>query len=588
MDFLILVLAVAALILAIRNSSRIGQLERREPVRHDETERKSVAQASSKSGTVSALRFQNPEQGVHRTRALQNEPIKENSFVSWIKENTLMKIGAFFIILAIIWFARYAFENQWIGEFGRIALGLIVSAMFMFYGFYDSFKAKSRGAVLMVVGMVGVLSTTYFARELYAMFTPASALAFMFIAVVFNSFASYYFNNRNLALATLILASFAPFLTKSANPDFYGLFYYLAVLVLGSLWLLYLKKWHSLLLTSFFISSFYSLVAFGEFSIHQNETLFAYFFAAIFYISSLVALIKHADDKSTRSKYLFLSVLSVFFVLFWTLAGMPKEVYSYTLLFWAVVFLTGSFASYVLYKKESPFIMYGAAAVLFFIIITAIELEFQLWLLAFSAEAMILTLAGAFLTRSAEISAKIATVFALPTLIAMNYALIILGKSHAGTDIFSDMYISMYIFTFVNVVTPFMLASHFKEEAEYKKIKNVNSALIISASLSVALFIWSIPHSLFAYDLATLLSLSIYTVIGLILYFNNFSRRKVFFHKLGIVVLVSVIIRLMLVEFWKLETLPRVIIAVLVGLALVSTAYMRSHNNQNKEYEKNQ
>ena len=49
-------------------------------------------------------------------------------FVTWIKEDWLMKLGALLLLIGFGWFATYAFLNNWIGPAGRISLGLGLGA----------------------------------------------------------------------------------------------------------------------------------------------------------------------------------------------------------------------------------------------------------------------------------------------------------------------------------------------------------------------------------------------------------------------------------------------------------------------------
>ena len=61
---------------------------------------------------------------------LAGKPISEqeqtpNKFVIWLKEDWLMKLGAFLFIVGFGWFVSYAFANNWVGPFGRISIGIV-------------------------------------------------------------------------------------------------------------------------------------------------------------------------------------------------------------------------------------------------------------------------------------------------------------------------------------------------------------------------------------------------------------------------------------------------------------------------------
>jgi uncharacterized membrane protein len=75
-------------------------------------------------------------------------------------------------------------------------------------------------------------------------------------------------------------------------------------------------------------------------------------------------------------------------------------------------------------------------------------------------------------------------------------------------------------------------------------------------------------------DLATMTTLIIYTVIGLVAYFaglyGNDTARRVY----GTVLLAFVVVRLLFIDVWEMELFGRVITFFAIGILLMSTAFL--------------
>lgn len=161
--------------------------------------------------------------------------------IEWLKEDWILKLGALLLLMGFGWLARYAFLNNWIGPQGRIALGIFAGTVILAFGFYRARKYLNQGSVFLVLGSSTVLLTIFAARNIYQFFTPTCALVIMFLASAFVAFASLTYKNKWLSLASIILASMAPLLTNSPSPDYIGLFSYLFVITLGTVWITFIS-----------------------------------------------------------------------------------------------------------------------------------------------------------------------------------------------------------------------------------------------------------------------------------------------------------------------------------------------------------
>ena len=75
-------------------------------------------------------------------------------------------------------------------------------------------------------------------------------------------------------------------------------------------------------------------------------------------------------------------------------------------------------------------------------------------------------------------------------------------------------------------------------------------------------------------DMATMATLMIYTILGLIAYFaglygNDMARRTY-----GMALLAFVVVRLLLIDVWNMELFGRVVTFLAIGVLLMSTAFL--------------
>jgi len=103
---------------------------------------------------------------------------------AWLKEDWMLKLGGFFMLLAAGWFVTYAFMNNWIGEMGRIVLGIVAGSAFMTWGVLRMKKVMREGEVILSIGAI-ILTTSVFAgQHMYNLYPDTVSLAAMtFVAI---------------------------------------------------------------------------------------------------------------------------------------------------------------------------------------------------------------------------------------------------------------------------------------------------------------------------------------------------------------------------------------------------------------------
>ena len=115
-----------------------------------------------------------------------------------------------------------------------------------------------------------------------------------------------------------------------------------------------------------------------------------------------------------------------------------------------------------------------------------------------------------------------------------------------------------------------------KDSAEDTESSQFSSALLILGSIWAYILLWLSLHAALIknYDTATMMSLIVYTIIGLIAYFFGMKHEWRTLKFYGGLMLGFVVGRMMLVEVWNMELTGKIITFFIIGTLLVSTAFL--------------
>lgn len=504
------------------------------------------------------------------------QPDASDRFGAWLKEDWLMKLGVFIFIIGCGWFVSYAFANNWIGPAGRISIGIIAGALVMAFGFWRMIRFPSQGAVFMALG-AGMAILAIFAGtepkigELsYGFFTPVAAVCFDFIIIAFVSFASYKFNIRSLALIAQILAFVSPLLTAGKTDPIF-LFTYLLFISLATLILAGLMGWRGLILSSLVFVGIYSFP-----NMHSVEAPillnFAYIFAMVYLLSGMSAVVRKGVENAEDVKNeLVLAVLNGLFLLLWIYGAAEREMWTLIFSAWAIVFAVGSFIAFRLSSKLHPFYAYGSVAVAFIAAATAAQLNGEALTIAFTIEVLVLVAALLALTKSVGVASSALLLFFAPVMLSFASMTRYLGSQELFTKDFFVLIILALALIFAG-----RLIGNVERGNATKESSPVWMSAVIFGTVYIWFLIWGFMHILLAFapDIATLVTLVIYTVAGLWAYFDGLygddTARRVY----GTTLLVFVVARLLFVDVWAMELFGKVVTFFAIGILLMSTAFL--------------
>lgn len=496
-------------------------------------------------------------------------------FINWLKEDWILKLGALILLIGFGWFASYAFLNNWIGPMGRIILGVLAGMLILALGWWRIHEYKHQGGVFLVLGSTTILLTLFAAREVYGFFTPLTALIGMFLSIVFVGVASVKFKVRSLAVASLILAAIAPYLINVPAPNYIGQFVYLLVVVLGIIWIVFFTSWRELNLAALAVVAWYSVPHITHSTIVDTNILLvlAYIFGVIFLITNIIGILRSKDTDLTVQ--LMTAIGTAFFLLAWTMSVGPEEWKSLMIAGWSALYLLGAFLTWELTKRREPFYIYFGASIILLAAALSIELSGQALIMAYTAEAIVATVVT-YLTLNNIQRAQFTSMFllvpsflSLPSLTANNWDV---GVFHQ--DFFTLLIIGL---TWMGIGVFFTSIKARTEGGE----KESSPPYYVIGSVFLYGLLWLSLHAALASDnIAVMIALFVYTVIGIACYVSGINNDKKGLKIYGGALIGAVVARLFLIDVWQMELTGRIVIFFMVGTLLVSTAFMGRKKSQ--------
>lgn len=517
--------------------------------------------------------------------AEQTGPTLSGKFVEWLKEDWLLKLGALLLIIGFGWLTTYAFLNNWIGPMGRIAIGIVAGALFILLGYWRIKNYITQGGIFLVLGSTTILLTIFAARAVYDFFTPLSALVVMFLSTAFVALASVKYNSRALSLLSLTLAGITPLLTKAPATDHVGLFAYLFVIILGAIWIVALTGQRELTAASLIIISAYSaphLLSPSSFPLVDIQTLllFAYAFAALFFLTNTAGILKLKDKEIVPD--LVTAAGNGLFLLTWIVTAAQDEWKSLIIAAWMVVFAVGAFLIFRITRRRAPFYVYAGVGIAMLAAATSAELKGATLTIAYTIESGIIALIAYTVLRDIKIAKRISLLLIGPIILSISS---ITSRAWATSVIHKDFFVLLVLGLTLLGLGAFFLRR--VKEIDDKEPQQLNAILLIVGSAYAYILLWLSLHAgLLNDNTAVMISLVVYTIIGLIAYFYGLTNEKKGLRLYGGALVGFVVGRLLLVDVWRMELAGRIVTFFLIGALLVSTAFL-GRRKQNKAISDN-
>lgn len=216
----------------------------------------------------------------------------------FIGENLANKIGIGILVLGIGFFVKYAIDQDWINEIGRVFIGIICGGILLGVAHYMRKSFVAFSSVLVGGGIAVLYLTIAIAFHEYSLFSQTAAFILMVVITGFTILLSLGYNRIELAVLAILGGFGAPFMVSTGEGNYIVLFTYIFILNTGMLVLAYFKKWNLINIVAYV----FTILLFGSWLTLEFESesvkmmvgglVFATLFYLVFFAMNIVWNVK--------------------------------------------------------------------------------------------------------------------------------------------------------------------------------------------------------------------------------------------------------------------------------------------------------
>jgi uncharacterized membrane protein len=311
------------------------------------------------------------------------------------------RIGIVALLIAVSYFLKFAFDNNWIGPSGRIAIGVVLGALMLPWSHWllgKGYTYFSEG--ITALGEATLFLSVWAGCQYYALYSRDVGFAAMIAITAVMAAVAIGRDSQRIASLSLLGGLLTPILASSGKNQQVVLFTYLIVLGLGTLVIAAKKDWKSLVPIAFIGTQIYFWGWYSDFYHSGSPLERTVIFATLFYLLYSVLPVSKAM-RGQRIGELDVSIIllnefaysGALFVLMW-----PDDKWPLTLLFLALA--AGHVAVARLLpeadrdKSAMARLLFAGLALTFLTLAVPIRLEGKWITLSFSVEGAILVWTG--------------------------------------------------------------------------------------------------------------------------------------------------------------------------------------------------
>ena len=182
-------------------------------------------------------------------------------------------IGGIAVVLGIGFFLKLAFDNNWINDIGRIALGVVVGIGFLGVGEYAQRRVPRWAQAVTASGTAILYLTIYAAFGLYQMVSPTAAFLLLAVVVTVAVLLALRYESLVIALLGLVGAFISPVLLGPDLPDERMALVYILIVDVGILAISTFRNWRWLTLVG--LAGSYGIFAYWMLEVTGFNPVFA-------------------------------------------------------------------------------------------------------------------------------------------------------------------------------------------------------------------------------------------------------------------------------------------------------------------------
>jgi uncharacterized membrane protein len=515
---------------------------------------------------------------------------------SRIGSHWLNRIGITAVLIGAAYFLKFAFDNQWIGPSGRIAIGLISGIAVVLWS--ERFRAKGYrlfSYALKAVG-VGVLYLSLWASfQVYHLMPNGVVFACMILVTAASCALALTQDAEILAVYGIVGGFLTPVLLSTGVNREIALFSYVALLDLGILAVVVFKPWRRLLWLGFAGTLILYLAWYFEYYDRKQiepTLIFASLFFVIFAISPLLMLRQERGAGTMPLALAFVNAVTFFLQAYAMISEISKTEMAWFSLMLAAVYLgLNAVRSRSDQAGESNLkLMHLALAIGLITVAIPIRLESHWITIGWFVESAVLLWVGG------RIKSDLLNLFALTALVLGVLRLLFYDNFAPATLIF-NMRMAVYVIA-IAVLGFVAYQSRTSQREEARTIAAVaivalNALALVALSYEIhdyydrqmasglrAPAFWAPEHrsQMRAVEIARGFTYSaLFMAYGAMLMVVGFLRNSAFVRWQALVLIAATIVKVFVYDVSQLDRVYRILSFIVLGILLlaISFAYQR-------------
>lgn len=489
--------------------------------------------------------------------------------------------GVILLVLSLGWFVTYAFTHDWVGPTGRIIIGVVFGLAVVAGGVWLHDRSPVRSRLIVLVGVAALHLSILAGMVMYDLYSTVIGLVYMAIVTMLITALSVWKRSSIFTALALISGLVAPlFVLKVVQID--ALAAYLLAVSVGivSADLLLRKK-----VTTIFAFAgvfIYSVLLYGLGRIDRGvvSELGMVLFSILFLVANIGSIIRlNADSENDLALVGFIG----FAVAMWTRMVFDSSAFGVAHLVSAMVFGVIAYGLFLFARSHASVFMYGIIATMFLFLATGEMLDGNVLTIVATIEIGALSVASyVWLRQKGLLFGRLFSGFLLwPMALSLRNVSELFSK-YADSDVnateigFAQTGEHLVVLGTIAVVLGLIAFA-----ARYRslRITNEDAALWqLPAFVGVVytmLCLWFFVRAcVVGHSEASMIALIVFAVIGVLLYLLARMRNMPFARTVSISFFVVVLARLFVVEFWNMTAVEKIITFFVVGVLLLSTAFL--------------
>jgi uncharacterized membrane protein len=194
----------------------------------------------------------------------------------------LLYVGVLVLLFGVSFFLKYAFDNEWIGETGRVLIGVVAGVGLIAGGWRLAHRGLPVfGHALAGTGLAVLYLSIYAALNYYFLIGPTTAFALMIAVTLLSAVLADRQHSQALAFIAVGGGFITPFLIGGSEDAQLVLFSYDALLVAGTLILARRRDWFLLNALSY-VLTLLTVVAWAALHYSDRNWLRTFLFLTLF------------------------------------------------------------------------------------------------------------------------------------------------------------------------------------------------------------------------------------------------------------------------------------------------------------------